>query len=88
MGYSGGHSKTLDKKRLFKVICFPRNINIYGDMDKQRIFKSDLKNVLFLEILVFSDIWAKNDFESVLKIKSVSSNVDIFEYITKNDFSK
>ena len=39
---------------------------------------NDLKNIVFLEMLIFSEIWTKMIFKSDLKQRSFSRNVDIF----------
>ena len=61
----------MDKKLFFpnnlEKWALPRNLDICGEMDKKRLFqnylkkrhfKSDLKNDLCLEMLIFSDILA------------------------------
>ena len=47
--------------------CFAGNIDIYADMGKKRLLKV-LKNVFLLEMLIFLDMWVKNDiFKVILK---------------------
>ena len=62
-----------------KIMKYSRNVDIFGQKTsfskrsksrrygQETIFKSNLKeNVLYLEILIFSDIWAKNDIFKVI----------------------
>ena len=41
-----------------KKPALPRNVDIYRDMDKNDLSR----NVVFVEMLIFSDICTKNDF--------------------------
>ena len=63
-----GHSKTLTD---LKKSTYTLNFDIFGDMDKKRIFQNDLsktsfsKNLIFksdLKITCFSEICSKNHF--------------------------
>ena len=51
----------------FKVIPkqrpFPRNSDIYADLDKKPFLKIISKDVLFVDMLIFSKIWAKSNFK-------------------------
>ena len=58
------------------------NFDILEDMGKQHFFKVLRKNLFFLEMLIFLDIWTKNFFQRVLTKSSFSWNFDI----SKNDF--
>ena len=65
--------------KLSQKHALPRNVDIYGDMDRKRFFQNDLKNrvipkkVIFVEILIFTDLWTNNFF---------------FKMIAKTFFSK
>ena len=66
-------SEILTKIDFFKVIskklALPRNDDILGDMGKKLFSK--VINVIFLEMLISSEIWAKNDSQSDFKTTSL-----------------
>ena len=92
-------------KMIAKERNFPWNIDIYGYMNiffskcryfqiyllmaKNNFFKVITKNVIFLEMLVFSEIWTKHVF-----FKMISKNVVFVDILTfsniwaQTDFSK
>ena len=57
----------MDKKQFIendlKKRILPRNVDIYRDMGKKRLFQIDLK---FPEMWIFTEIWAKYDFFKII----------------------
>ena len=74
-------SKPKPKKRRF-----PRNDDIFGYMGKKRFLKVISAKLLFSKMLIFLDIAKKRPFQSDLKKRNFSQNVDIFEHMD-NRFS-
>ena len=69
-------------------MCFSPKFWFLRRYGQKTGFQNDLKSVVFTDMLIVSDVWAKKIFKSDFKITSFSRNVDIYEYIGKNDFFK
>ena len=63
------------------------SVDTYGDMDKNLIFQMILKNVVFVDMLMYTDLWRKKQyFSNDLKNRALSRNVDIYGNMDKNRF--
>ena len=83
----------MDKKLFFqndlKERTSQRNVDIHDDMDHNDFFQIISKNVVFVDILIFSYIhMGKKRFLKVISNqRALSRKVDIFEHIAKKKCS-
>ena len=77
-------------KMFLKKLHVPRNVDtfadilIFSDIQVHMNFFQVISNAIILEIFIFTDLWPKKD----LKKHVLHRNVDIYEDMNKNDFSK